>query len=95
MKSLAKRLIAAGSTVVTDGLACFKGVTDARSDHMVIITGSGRRAARHPAFKWVNTILGNIKSSIVGTYRAVRRKHMVERSRSSSGASTTEPTSRL
>jgi hypothetical protein len=77
VKSLAKQMIAAGSTVLTDGLACFRGVMDAGSDHTVIITGSGRRAARHPAFKWVNTILSNIKGSIVGTYRAVRRKHIV------------------
>ena len=76
MKSLAKRMIAAGSSVVTDGLACFRGITDAGSDHTVIVTGSRRRAARHPAFKWVNTILGNIKCSIVGTYRAIRRKHI-------------------
>jgi hypothetical protein len=36
-----------------------------------------RRAACHSAFKWVNTILSNINGSIVGTYRAVRRKHIV------------------
>ena len=40
-------------------------------------TGSGRKAARHPAFKWVNIMLGNIKTSIAGTYRAIRKKHMV------------------
>jgi hypothetical protein len=77
VKSLAQRMIAAGSTILTDGLACFRGIADAGSDHTVIITGSGRRAAGHPAFKWVNTILSNIKGSIVGTYRAVRRKHIV------------------
>lgn len=77
VKSLAQRMIAVGSTVLTDGLACFRGIADAESHHTVIITGSGRRAARHPAFMWVNTILSNIKGSIVGTYRAVRRKHIV------------------
>jgi hypothetical protein len=29
-----------------------------------------------PAFKWVNTALGNIKMAIVGTYRAIRDKHV-------------------
>ncbi len=29
-----------------------------------------------PAFKWVNTTLGNIKSAITGTYRAIRDKHV-------------------
>ena len=63
--------------MVTDGLSCFRGVADAGCTHVAIATGSGRRAARHPAFKWVNTMLGNIKSALLGTYRAVRKKHMV------------------
>jgi hypothetical protein len=77
VKSLAKRIIAPGATVVTDGLSCFRGVADAGCRHVAIKTGSGRRAAQHPAFKWVNTMLGNIKSAIVGTYRAVTKKHVV------------------
>src|SRR5215472_11162286 len=40
------------------------------------ITGSGRKAALNPAFKWVNTTLGNIKSAITGTYRTIRDKHV-------------------
>jgi hypothetical protein len=31
----------------------------------------------NPAFKWVNTTLGNIKSAITGTYRAIRDKHVL------------------
>ena len=30
----------------------------------------------HPAFKWVNTALGNIKAAITGTYRAINSKHV-------------------
>ena len=29
-----------------------------------------------PAFKWVNTTLGNIKAAITGTYRAINSKHV-------------------
>ena len=76
-KSIAKKIIAEGATVVTDGLKCFRGVADAGCRHVAMATGSGRKAARHPAFKWVNTMLGNIKTSIAGTYRAIRKKHMV------------------
>ena len=54
VKSLAKRIIAPGATVVTDGLGCFRGVADAGCTHVAIAAGSGRKAARHPAFKWVN-----------------------------------------
>ena len=53
VKSLAKRIIAPGATVVTDGLGCFRGLADAGCTHIPITTGSGRKAARHPAFKWV------------------------------------------
>jgi hypothetical protein len=77
VKSLVKKIIAPGARVVTDGLACFKGVADAGCTHVAIVTGSGRRAARHPAFKWANTVLANVKTSIVGTYKAVRKKHLV------------------
>jgi transposase-like protein len=76
VKSLTKRIIVPDAQVFTDGLKCFRGVADAGCIHEPIVTGSGWRAARHPAFKWANTVLGNIKSAIVGTYRAVRRKHI-------------------
>jgi transposase-like protein len=77
VKSLVKRIIVPGATVLTDGLACLRGIVDASCNHVAITTGSGRKAARHPAFKWVNTMLGNIKNAITGTYRALRKKHMV------------------
>ena len=74
--ALAKRNFNSASTVVSDGLRCFAGVSNAGCIHQPIITGSGRKAALTPAFKWVNTTLGNIKSAITGTYRAIRDKHV-------------------
>ena len=62
--------------VVSNGLRCFTAVTQAGCTHVVIKTGGGAKAAKTPAFKWVNTVLGNIKAAIVGTYRAVREKHV-------------------
>src|SRR6476646_9605263 len=53
VKSVAKRIIAAGATVVTDGLKCFRGIADAGCKHVAIATGSGPAAARNPAFQWV------------------------------------------
>jgi transposase-like protein len=75
VKAVTKRTVMAGATVVTDGLSSFRGVADAACVHQVCVTGKGYRAARKPAFAAINTILGNIKSAMVGTYRAVRRKH--------------------
>ena len=77
VKSLARRILAPGAFVVTDGLACFRGVADAGCTHYPILAGSGRRAAQHPSFRWINTVLGNIKTAITATYKAVRKKHLV------------------
>lgn len=74
--TLAQRNFHPASTVVSDGLRCFTGVGNAGCVHQPIVTGSGRKAALNPAFKWVNTTLGNIKSAITGTYRAIRDKHV-------------------
>ena len=63
------------TSTVPDGLRCFTGVGKAGCVHQPIITQSGRRAAL-TAFKWVNTTLGNIKSAITGTYRAIHYKHV-------------------
>ena len=71
-----KTALRPGANIVSDGLACFAAVTQAGCLHSSIKTGSGKQAARAPAFKWVNTALGNIKAALVGTYRAVREKHV-------------------
>src|SRR3954462_14046644 len=72
----AKRSLDPTCAVVSDGLACFGAVKEAGCQHEVIKTGSGPAAARVPAFKWVNTALGNIKAAIVGTDRAIHEKHV-------------------
>jgi transposase-like protein len=66
----------AGTHVVSDGFRSFPAVTKAGCAHTPVKTGSGAKAAKNPCFKWVNTILGNIKAAVVGTYRAVRAKHV-------------------
>ena len=74
VEKLARRSLDPPSTVVSDGLACFRGVTDAGCTHQPIRTDSGRTAVRPPAFKWVNTALGsNIETAI---YRAIRQQHI-------------------
>ena len=35
----------------------------------------GKAAVERPEFRWVNTILGNLKSALRGTYHAVRPKY--------------------
>ncbi len=73
---LAGAAFAPGVHAVSDGLRCFPAVTAAGCSHTPIKTGGGVKAAKNPRFKWVNTVLGNIKSALVGTYRAMRDKHV-------------------
>ena len=73
---LAGTTLDAGVHAVSDALHCFTAVTEAGCTHTPVKTGSGAKAAKNPRFKWVNTILGNIKAAMVGTYRAVRAKHV-------------------
>jgi transposase-like protein len=75
ISAYAHQALEPGSRVVSDGLSCFTGVCAAGCQHQSIITGSGRQATQHPAFKWVNTVLGNVKSAIRGTFHAVSEKH--------------------
>jgi transposase-like protein len=72
----AQASLMAGSHVFSDGLACFVGVTEAGCEHSPIVTGGGRQSAQHSCFKWVNTMLGNVKNSLLGTFHAIREKHV-------------------
>lgn len=72
----AKSCLAPGSDIISDGLWCFKGVTEAACTHNPIVTGGGRQSAQLSCFKWVNTMLGNVKNSLLGTFHAIRIKHV-------------------
>ena len=65
-----------GTVVVSDALGCFGAVRHAGCFHQPFVTGSGPASARHPALTWVNTILGNIKRSLHGTYHHLSSKHL-------------------
>ena len=65
-----------GSLVVSDGLNCFPGVKQADCAHEAIITSGGNEYDEFKVFKWVNTMIGNIKNAIHGTYHAVSKTHL-------------------
>ena len=71
----AKRWLAPGSEVLTNGLRCWNALDGVVGSYRAIRTSSGRQAARMAPFKWVNTTLGNIKSAITGTYRKLGPDH--------------------
>ena len=65
----AKTHLAPGSTVCSDGLACFSAVTEAGCVHQPTVV-AGRKPKDLPEFQWINTVLGNLKTSLSGSYRA-------------------------
>ena len=74
VKALAGKILKTSATVVTDGLACFRGIAEAGCTHApVIVAKAANHSEKLPCFKWVNTTLSNIKCAILGTYRAVRK----------------------
>ncbi|MEO1610477.1 MAG: IS1595 family transposase, partial [Pseudomonadota bacterium] len=74
IRAYAERAIKAGSRVLSDGLKCWKGFAEAGLEHMVKVTGGGR--PRDSEFKWVNTLLGNVQSAIIGTCRSCNSQHL-------------------
>jgi hypothetical protein len=52
--------------VVSDGLPCLTAVSRQGFIHAALRT-SGNKTLQDSTFKWVNTILGNVKNILVGT----------------------------
>ncbi len=72
----AKRHLIASSLVVSDGLRCFSGVMEAGCSHQAIVTGGGPDSVKIEAFNWVNTMIGNVKNSMHGSYHAISDRHL-------------------
>ena len=62
--------IAPSATVVSDGLWCFGATAIVGAEHERVVTGGGKASVKLPQFKAVNTLLGNLKTAISGTYHA-------------------------
>lgn len=71
-----RKHLAAGTHVRSDGLACFAAVGDAGCTHEPLVTSGPKGRRRRRAFIWVDTMLGNVKNAIHGTYHAIRAKHL-------------------
>ena len=75
MRRYAQQAIAPDSQVISDGLGCFRAFDTTSYVHQRHITGGGRASVANPEFNWVNTLLGNVKNVITGTYQVIRRQH--------------------
>nr|MBP9655739.1 transposase [Rhodocyclaceae bacterium] len=68
--------LAPGTTVHSDGLACFAAVNQAGCTHRPTVMSGPGIGRRRLALTWVDTMLGNVKNAIHGTYHAIREKHL-------------------
>jgi ISXO2-like transposase domain len=65
--------LAPASVVVSDGAPSFNYARwNEIAEHRPIVTGGGKRACEIPQLKAVNTVIGNLKTAIAGTYHAFK-----------------------
>jgi hypothetical protein len=76
VERFAKRHFDPHAIVLSDGLACFRGIASAGFAHQPVVTGGGYRSMALPEFQWLNTVLGNVKNSLRGSYHQVSGKHL-------------------
>lgn len=76
IERLAKGHLSPESHVISDGLPCFSAVKQAGCRHTAIVTGGGFESVEFAEFKWVNTLIGNVKNAIHGTYHSVSKQHL-------------------
>ena len=70
IRQWAERHLASNCHVVSDGTPGFAQVRQVGATHERHVTGGGRQGAQTPQLHWVNTLLGNLKTSMAGTYHA-------------------------
>jgi hypothetical protein len=76
VEAMAKAYLAPTAHVVSDGLGCFRAVTTAGCSHTAIVAArEPQQPEKTPAFRWVNTVLGNLKTAIVGTLKSVAKRY--------------------
>lgn len=58
-------------TLVSDGLSCFKVAAAQGAAHDREVTGGGKASVLKAKFRWVNTLIGNVKTALTATYHAI------------------------
>jgi ribosomal protein L37AE/L43A len=68
--TFAARSLAPSATVVSDGLWCFRAVQLVGAEHERVVTGCTKASVELPQFRAINTVLGNLKRALAGTYHS-------------------------
>jgi transposase-like protein len=76
MRRWADQHLAPECEVVSDGLHCFTVLAEHCRKHQSITTGGGPASVEKTEFTWINTMLGNVKTALHGTYHALGGRHV-------------------
>jgi len=70
LRAWSERALAPGSQVTTDGLLGFEVLGRLGHTHHVVVPPRGKTGTEIPPFRWLNIVLGNLKTALSGTYHA-------------------------
>lgn len=63
------------SVIGSDGLACFKSFNNIVHFQLSVKTTGRYKSSDFTLFNWLNTVIGNVKNSITGTYHGMSHWH--------------------
>jgi hypothetical protein len=64
--------------VFSDGLPCFRSIAAAGCDHVLVVIGT-RKPKDVPLFQWLNTSIGNVKTTLSSTHQPFNLKKYGDR----------------
>jgi transposase-like protein len=77
IEAMAKAHFAPTVRMVSDGLGCFRAVTRAGCEHEPVnVTKAKENSEKLACFKWANTILSNVKNSIISTLKSIAPRYV-------------------
>ena len=71
VKQWSKENLKKNCNTISDGMRGFSALKEV-SNHSVLVTSKAKKEEIESTFKWVNTILSNIKTSISGTFHSLK-----------------------
>jgi transposase-like protein len=76
VEAMAKVHLEPTARVISDGLGCFDAVTRAGCTHESFIVSRIVHSEKLLCFRWVNTVLGNLKTAMAGTLKSVAKRYV-------------------
>ncbi len=68
--------LATGTQIRTDGLSCFTALVDVGCIHEPRVVGNPKIPENSAPFQWVNTVLGNLKTALRGTFHKLGKEKL-------------------